>query len=311
MLKARNSSLPGYQRETSWSESFWFVVGADTQLGLEEEVTALLENRKAQRLCWQIELKRIKHLIDFVNSCHILPRFVIVCGDLVNAFPWEDQRSQQEQDLINSFKTLHTSVPMICVCGNHDVGNSPTSKTISNYREKFGDEFFSFWVAGTFHIVINSQYFVDDSQCSEESKQQMQWLEEQLKIAGTAKHAFAYQHVPPFLQNPQENKQYFNLDQETRTALLDKLCKAGVSKLFCGHYHSNAGGWYPSDSERLLEVVVTTAIGCQLGSDTELPGLIDAWPEKRTRPAVRFVTVEESVSHHKLQGIEDLRVGDS
>ena len=311
MLKARNCILPGYQNEKSWSESFWFVVGADTQLGLEEQIDALLENRKPERLCWQVELKRIKRLIDFINDCRILPRFVIVCGDLVNSFPFEDQRNEQEQDLINSFKALHSSIPMICVCGNHDVGNSPTSKTISCYREKFGDDFFSFWVAGTFHIVISSQYFVDDSQCQQESKEQERWLEEQLKVAASAKYAFAYQHVPPFLQNPEEAKQYFNLDQGIRKTLLDRLCKAGISKLFCGHYHSNAGGWYPSDSERLLEVVVTTAIGCQLGSDTELPGLLDAWPEKRMHPAVRFVTVDDSGTQHKLHRIDDLIVGDT
>lgn len=35
-----------------------------------------------------------------------------------------------------------------------------------------------------------------------------------------------------------------------------------MCKLFCGHYHRNAGGW-----DRGLEVIVTTAIGCQLGND--------------------------------------------
>ena len=36
----------------------------------------------------------------------------------------------------------------------------------------------------------------------------------------------------------------------------------GVKAVFSGHYHRNAGGWY-----RGLEMVVSLAIGCQLGED--------------------------------------------
>lgn len=35
-----------------------------------------------------------------------------------------------------------------------------------------------------------------------------------------------------------------------------------MSKLFCGHYHRNDGGW-----DENLEVIVTSAVGCQLGKD--------------------------------------------
>ena len=78
--------------------------------------------------------------------------------------------------------------------------------------------------------------------------------------------------------------------RELRTRKLEQLWAAGVSKVFCGHYHRsqystvqystlqystvqytpdccvvsrNAGGFY-----RDLEVVVTSALGCQLGADT-------------------------------------------
>ena len=39
--------------------------------------------------------------------------------------------------------------------------------------------------------------------------------------------------------------------------------RANVSKIFCGHYHKNAGGW----DGPTLELVVTSAIGCQIGND--------------------------------------------
>ncbi|XP_075247030.1 serine/threonine-protein phosphatase CPPED1-like [Convolutriloba macropyga] len=301
MIKAARNLLPGYQNGRTWKESFWFVVGADTQLGLEESLT-----NYGKKTSWEKELNRISRLVNFINNCVQLPRFVIICGDLVNAFPSEEQRSDQEKDFIRSFTELNLNVPLVCVCGNHDVGNSPTQETIDRYRSTFGDEYFSFWIDGTFHIVISSQYFEDDSMCSEESKKHSDWLDQQLEISSQAKHTFAYQHIPPFLRDSNEPKQYFNLDLSVRKTLLDKLSNAGVSKLFCGHYHNNAGGWYPSDLNRRIEVIVTTAVGCQLGSDILLPGLEDCWTEPRTKPAVRFVTVSENVSSHDLKSLEDL-----
>lgn len=56
----------------------------------------------------------------------------------------------------------------------------------------------------------------------------------------------------------------FNIaDMTERRRLLSKLQEAGMKKLFCGHYHRNAGGW---DGD--FEVIVTSAIGLQLGDDT-------------------------------------------
>mgnify|MGYP002384752904 FL=1 len=42
--------------------------------------------------------------------------------------------------------------------------------------------------------------------------------------------------------------------------MLEKFSKAGVKKIFCGHYHRNAGGFYKS-----IEEIVTSAIGLSLG----------------------------------------------
>lgn len=41
------------------------------------------------------------------------------------------------------------------------------------------------------------------------------------------------------------------------------LPPAGIKAVFAGHYHRNAGGTY-----RSLDMVVSSAIGCQLGKDT-------------------------------------------
>ncbi len=65
------------------------------------------------------------------------------------------------------------------------------------------------------------------------------------------------------MKNPDEPSHvYFNIEREKRLEWLEKFKKAGVSKIFCGHYHQNAGGVFDN-----LEVVVTSAVGAQLGED--------------------------------------------
>ena len=34
--------------------------------------------------------------------------------------------------------TIDDDIPLLCVCGNHDVGNSPTQATIQRYKNDFG-----------------------------------------------------------------------------------------------------------------------------------------------------------------------------
>lgn len=75
----------------------------------------------------------------------------------------EPYREAQEQDFIKVFKELDPVVPLVCVCGNHDVGNTPTPKAIQNFRDKFGDDYFTFYCGGVMFIVLNSQYFEDPS----------------------------------------------------------------------------------------------------------------------------------------------------
>jgi predicted MPP superfamily phosphohydrolase len=54
------------------------------------------------------------------------PAFFIVCGDLVDAFPdnFPEIRDQQVKDLLNVYSKLDKSIPLVCVCGNHDVGKN-------------------------------------------------------------------------------------------------------------------------------------------------------------------------------------------
>ena len=39
-------------------------------------------------------------------------------------------RARQEKDLKEVYSGLSPDIPMICVCGNHDVGNAPTTGVV-------------------------------------------------------------------------------------------------------------------------------------------------------------------------------------
>lgn len=62
--------------------------------------------------------------------------------------------------------------------------------------------------------------------------------------------------------------------------------KTGIRAVFSGHYHRNAGGSYKG-----LEMVVSSAIGCQLGQDTH---------------GLRVVVVTEEEVVHRYYSLTDL-----
>jgi len=56
--------------------------------------------------------------------CLTVEAFFIICGDMVDAFPdqWPDIRAKQVEDLLKVYSDLDKTIPLICVCGNCDVG---------------------------------------------------------------------------------------------------------------------------------------------------------------------------------------------
>ncbi|XP_013032367.1 serine/threonine-protein phosphatase CPPED1 isoform X6 [Anser cygnoides] len=197
-------------------------------------------------------------------------------------------RKDQERDLKNILKNTDQDIPLVFVSGNHDIGNTPTRETIDNYCKSWGDDYFSFWVGGVFFLVLNSQLYFDSSKCPELKQAQDVWLNEQLAVAEKhkCKHIIVFQHIPLFLREPDEDHDYFNLEKSVRQGIMEKFHKAGIKAVFSGHYHRNAGGSY-----RGLEMVVTSAIGCQLGEDTH---------------GLRVVVVTDEKIVHRYYSLDEL-----
>ena len=203
-------------------------------------------------------------------------------------------------DFLKVYSRLDPSIPLICVCGNHDVGNRPTKETIASYRSSFGDDYFSFWHGGVHFLVLNSQFYEDASLVPDLARAHDLWLDEQLaesKRLG-ATHLVLFHHIPWFLKDADEEKCYFNVEPELRKRMLDKFLAAGVKKVFTGHYHRNAGGWYKD----ALEVVVTTAVGCQIGPDTHGMRVVKVAKDGITH---EFVPLQEFPTQVKLEKQEE------
>ena len=73
-----------------------------------------------------------------------------------------------------------------------------------------------------------------------------------------------FQHHPWFLESADEPDAYFNIPLERRSRYLTWFREAGVSHVFAGHYHRNAGGFAGE-----LEMVTTGPVGRPLGDDPE------------------------------------------
>ncbi|KAF3704639.1 Serine/threonine-protein phosphatase CPPED1 [Channa argus] len=292
-LRAKHRIYTGLTEdpESVWNGPFCFIQAADPQLGL----------MKAWRDgdCdgggdeWAEEVELTKRAVEAVNQLRPRPRFMVLCGDLVHAMPDTPYRGGQERDLKAALKGTDPSIPLVFVSGNHDLGNTPTPSTVEQYCSAWGDDYFSFWVGGVLCLVLNSQLFYDDSACPQLKDAQEKWLEEQLSRSSSSsssmvpKHVLVFQHIPLYLKSPDEEDDYFNLQKGVRQSLLDRFKKAGVKAVFSGHYHRNAGGCHGG-----LDMVVSSAIGCQLGDDTH---------------GVRVVVVTADSVIHRYHSLEQLR----
>jgi len=155
------------------------------------------------------------------------------------------------------YSKLDEDIPLVCVCGNHDVGNKPTEETIDLYRKEFGDDYLTFWAGGVKFIVLNSQLIQGPEGSPKLAQAHANWLEGELRRDEKHPvHTVVCCHIAPFCWDVKEQETNFNWPFERRKMWLDKFVDAGVLKMYCAHYHRNAGGSY-----RGMKVLVAGPIG--------------------------------------------------
>jgi len=211
------------------------------------------------------------------NINRIRPRFVVICGDLINKVG----DAAQTAEYLRITAKIDPSIPVYAVPGNHDVGNEPTPETLAYYRQHFGPDHYSFVQGSLYGIVLNSGVISAPGNVQEAAAEQEAWLKAELAKARStgARHIVVFQHHSWFLEKAEEPNQYFNIPMEQRRHYLDLLKSAGVRYVFAGHYHRNA---YGRDGD--LEMITSGPVGQPLGTDPS---------------GIRIVTVRDTGLEHR------------
>jgi 3',5'-cyclic AMP phosphodiesterase CpdA len=174
------------------------------------------------------DVARFQQAVQQINALH--PKFVVICGDLVNA---------ASEEAYAEFKILKSEfrVPCYCAPGNHDVGNAPTAASLARHRRCMGKDYFAFVERGCEFVVVNSQLW--KAPVSGESEKQDRWLNQTLELAARRhRPIFVIDHYPLFVKTADEAEQYYNLPKGKRQELLELFVRCGVVAILSGHTHS-------------------------------------------------------------------------
>jgi 3',5'-cyclic AMP phosphodiesterase CpdA len=259
---------------------WFFAVLADPQFGMFAK-----DRNFAQ------ETANFQFAVDNLNR--LKPRFVIVCGDLVNRTGDPAEIAEYKRIL----SKLDPSIPVYNVAGNHDVGNVPTSATLDQYRTAFGPDHYTFSVGGIFGVVLDSNLISAPQSAPEAAKQQDDWLEKTLASARSDpnRQIVVFQHIPYFIHDAGEADQYFNIPRAARRKYLDLLENAGVNYVFAGHFHRNA-----VSTEGPLTETVTGAVGMPLGGSLSGFRIVTVDGRKLDSAWFCFGGIPNQVDLHKL-----------
>jgi 3',5'-cyclic AMP phosphodiesterase CpdA len=251
--RARRGTYPGLtrKREGLWHGPFFFIQITDTQFGMY-----------ANNESWEKETELFTRAVEAINR--LKPRFVLMSGDMVNQEVGGPAHDAQVAEYQRIARRIDPAIPLLYVCGNHDVGNRPTPASLAAYRKEFGDDRFTFWAGGVCGLVLNSNLYWDSTGAPQAQARQEAWFARELEAARAAgaKQILVFSHHSWFLEKPDEPDQYFTIPRVRRDPALALMREAGVRAVFAGHYHRNAHGW---DGE--LEMITTSAVGQPLGSD--------------------------------------------
>ncbi len=278
--------------------SFFFIQMADPQFGFFAAVSQLnpeqIEERRQRGLLVRLAPKKITGFADetslyekaIAEANRLRPDFVVMCGDMTHDADDLDQLNEWRRITAR----LDDNIPMYRVAGNHDVGNRPSPETLALYKERFGEDNYSFDHKGNHFVVINSCVCSDPTDVPDEWEGVIAFLKSDLHEARAngSEHILIFTHHPLFLDSPDEPDGYFVIPKTRRAVLLDIMKSNNVSAVFAGHVHRNILG-----SDGALQMVTSGAVGYPLGDDPS---------------GLRVVKVLDGSIEHKYFGFDDMPV---
>ena len=200
------------------------------------------------------ETRRFELAIDIVNTAQA--KFVAVCGDVIHNFG----NTAEREAALRVAERLDPDIPIRWVPGNHDVcpdHRTPTPEGLREYRQHFGEDYYSFEIDETLFLVLNSEIFNQPQRIPGEVGRHLEFVRDELgsQRGRDAQHLIAFMHTPLFIRDP-ETDQGGVVSAENRQLLLSVLTEHGVEAAFAGHLHLNRYAYHQG-----LQMVVSGAVG--------------------------------------------------
>jgi 3',5'-cyclic AMP phosphodiesterase CpdA len=261
--------------------AFFFIQMSDPQLG-HFATRAKREDPSSTLEGFAYETVRYEKAIQAANR--LGPAFVVVTGDLVQ--DPQDQVQVDESRRISAM--LRDDIPLRLAPGNCDVGVTPTSELLALYRERFGDDTYSFDHNDVHFVVLNSGICFDPSEVPDEWEGLLAFLRSDLTAAQERgiTRTVLFQHHPPFGTDPSEPDGPMAIPGSQRGPLLELMRSHGVEAVFAGHWHRNATAF-----DGPMEVIISGPVGYPLGDDPS---------------GIRIVIVHDDRIDHRYYGLDEV-----
>jgi serine/threonine-protein phosphatase CPPED1 len=217
------------------------------------------------------------------------PAFVMITGDLVN----NRESAAEVAEFRRVAAKLDPGIRLFNVAGNHDVGNEPSPESLAEYRERFGPDYYTFRIGDIAGFVVNSSLLKAPAKVRADAAKMEAWLSTELAKAKRdgVKHLIVFQHIPPFMKDPNEPETYDSFPLETRARYLKLLHEYGVNHLFAGHYHATTEA---RDGD--LEIHVTGPVGMPLRGGKSGMRIVTVKPDALTHQYYDFGVLPESLA---------------
>lgn len=215
----------------SENTEFRYVQLADTQLGFNVNEYADTSDRQ-----YAYETERFESVVAQINHLSPAPDFVVICGDMINAY----KNEYQYFEFFRIAAKLNSGIQIKYVSGNHEVGNTPTSESLERYRDNFGDDVYAFNHKGLLGLGLNSSLINKPENVPEEYESQLQFVKSVLEINRYIKHSgvVVFQHHPFFLNYDDEPDNYSNIALKNRQEYLNVLTEYKIDMVMTGHLHA-------------------------------------------------------------------------
>jgi len=217
---------------------FSFAVIADTHITDEEGLAidgTYVTGKKVSRV--------YRDLIQRVNDMQ--PAFVVHLGDITHPTPTSSDYGDAALAFHKASEVF--SMPYHLVPGNHDIGEkihsalpqiddqvSINNRAVGQYEQHFGRQRYSFEYQDCLFLVINTMLL---NSGLEQEHEQWQWLEGELRD-NAEKRVFVFAHYPLYLSSKDEHAHYDNIEEPSRSRLLDMLASYRVVGYYAGHVHN-------------------------------------------------------------------------